>query len=202
MNPLRMLILLAALTVATVPALAECTISGHVTATENVDMPELGYWMYTLEVTWDTDSQTSLSHLDFVLDLPGSTCDCSDFEYALAFADIAGESNGTPDDCTVQYEAFLECFGDPSIPIDGILIKWEPLVNDEGCEPGPIGTGTFTFYSDLDPVEIDTDLPLLVEKNSGESCEGGVTGVFPGLLCNPVGAEASSWSQIKGIYRQ
>ena len=203
MNPMRTLITLAAmLLLAAVPAMAQCTIAGHVTAAANTDYPGLGAWMYTLEVSWDTGSQTALSHLDFIVEQPNGNCDCGEFATTIDFAPIAGESNGEPDGCTVQYEAFLECNGDPSIPVEGILFKWEPIMADDGCEPGPVGTGAFTFFSDLEPVAIDSDLPLIVEKNDGESCEGGITGVFPGLLCNPVATEATSWSQVKGVYRQ
>jgi len=112
----------------------------------------------------------------------------------------AGSSDGTPDGCLVEYEAFLECNGDPSIPIEGILFKWEPLLMDPNCEPGPTGTGQFVFYSDFGPVAVDDSLPLVAEKNSGEACEGSIDGVFPGLPCNPVGTEARSWTEVKGLY--
>lgn len=193
-------LLTIALVALSVPALAQCEISGEITAAPNTDHPELGDWAYTLSVSWDTGAQTALSHLDFVVDYLGGTCSCEDFATSVAFADIAGHSDGV-DGCTVQYEAFLECNGDPSIPVDGILFKWEPIDDGSGCEPGPVGNGTFTFYSDLEPVAVDDSLPLLVEKNDGQSCEGTISGVFPGLLCNPVAAESTSWSAVKGFYR-
>lgn len=200
MPPLRTLILLAALSLIAAPALAQCSISGHITATGNVDMPELGAWMYTLEVTWDTGGPYALSHLNLRVGLLGEECTCSDFAAAIEFAGIAGESTGEPGDCTVQYEAFLECNGDPSIPVEGILFKWEPIEDDDSCEPGPMGTGWFVFYSDVEPVDLDSDHPLVIEKHDGAACEGQVTGVFPGLLCNTVSSEATSWSEVKGVY--
>jgi len=48
-------------------------------------------------------------------------------------------------------------------------------------------------------VAIDSSRPLLVEKNDGQSCEGGITGVFPAMLCNPVPAEMISCSTVKSL---
>jgi len=50
-----------------------------------------------------------------------------------------------------------------------------------------------------EPVAIDSSRPLLVEKNDGQSCEGGITGVFPAMLCNPVPAEMISCSTVKSL---
>jgi len=187
------------LVLAAIPAAAECSLYGEITALPNEGDPELGYWCYTLEVTWDTGDPTALSHLDLVIDTPAGTCECSQIVDALSFADIAGSSDGVPDGCMVDYYAEINCNGDPSIPGDeGIIIKWEPI--EEGCEPGPTGTGHFTFYSDYAPVPVNADLPVLIEKNSGESCSGTITGVFPGLECDPVSAEATTWTELKQRY--
>ena len=127
-------------------------------------------------------------------------CLCQDFADALNWASPAGSSDGEPDGCTVYYDVFLECDGDPSIDgIEGILLKWEPI-EDEFCEPGPVGSGTFTFFSDLPPVAIDEENLFLIEKHSGEACEGAITGVFPSLVCDPVATDASSWSRLKRLY--
>ena len=200
---MKWLLPVAILATALMPAIAgaECSITGEITAAPNDGDPSMGAWCYTLTVTWDTGDQYALSHLGLIIDTPGGTCLCSDVAAALNFPAVAGSSDGYPGGCTVDYEAFLECDGDPSIPGDeGILIKWEPLEMADGCEPGPTGTGTFTFCSDLGPVPVDEWLPLLIEKNAGEFCEGGITGVFPGLACDPVAAEGATWSEIKGYY--
>lgn len=191
---------LAVLALAAVPAGAQCVIDGTITAEENTGDPSLGAWCYTLEVTWDTNASSSLSHLDLIVDAPGGNCDCSEIAGAINFDDPAGSSNGVPGGCNVDYEAFLECNGDPSIPIEGILFKWEPLTMPDGCEPGPVGTGYFVFYSDYGPVLVDDTLPLVAEKDAGQFCEGTVSGVFPGLPCNPVGTEASTLTEIKGMF--
>ena len=203
MNKLQMIGCLAVLAVALMaaPATADCTISGHITAAENDGDLSLGAWCYSLEMIWDTGSQTALSHLDLLIDLPGGTCECADIIEAINFADIAGWSDGDPDGCLVEYYADIECNGDPSIPgVDGIIFKWEPMFMDDGCEPGATGMGTFVFYSDYEPVAVDDTIPLLIEKNDGQSCEGGITGVVPGIPCDPVSTQSSSWSAVKGLY--
>ncbi len=203
MNTLRMKTLLGllALLLAAAPAAAQCFIGGEITAAMNDGDPSLGLWCYTLEMSWDTDDQTALSHLDLLIDTPSGTCECEQVVDAIRFTDVAGTSDGVPDDCLVEYYAMVECNGDPSIPgVEGIIIKWEPSTMSDDCEPGPVGMGSFTFYSDFAPVPVDETLPILIEKNSGESCSGTITGVFPGLDCNPVSTSASTLSEVKGLY--
>jgi hypothetical protein len=179
---------------------AECTISGTITA-EAVGH-ELGLYRYTLYLTWDTDSVYGLSHIDLLLDTGLGACVCEDFANALAWEPLAGWSIGVPDGCMVDYEAFLECDGDPSIPgIGGILLKFEPI-EDESCEPGPIGSGTFLFYSDVAPEPIDADNLFLVNKHALFACEGQLTGEFPGLACDPVANSAADWTTIKRIFQR
>jgi hypothetical protein len=178
----------------------ECVITGTVTAELNIDGPDLGAWCYTLELVWDTGSDYALSHFDFLLDNPDGNCSCDDFADALAWEDPAGSSNGEPDDCTVDYALYLECEGDPSIPdVEGILLKFEPYEDDE-CEPGPTGTGIFVFYSDLEPAPIAEDNLFLIDKFAGFACSGEVTGVFPGLACDPVASEHRTWTGVKSLY--
>jgi hypothetical protein len=180
-------------------ALAECTLSGHIEAemTEDADLPA---YLYTMTIDWDMGSPYGLSHLDLVVDMQGGTCDCSDFAEAISFGMYGGESTGE-EDCMVNYLVELECSGDPSIPgVDGILFKFEPI-ESEGCEPGPVGTGTFVFYSDLAPVPVDEESVALIDKAGGEFCTGGVTGVFPGLACDPVSSKTSSMDGLKSLYR-
>jgi len=176
----------------------QCAITGDLSAAPSGDAG-LPAWMYTLVVTWDTDVEFALSHLNLLMDPVGGTCDCADFAGALTLVDPAGSSDGEGG-CSVDYNAFLECGGDPSIPgVDGILLKFEPV--EEGCEPGPTGTATFVFYSDLGPVPVDEDILSLVDKHAGEFCFGNLTGEFPGMACNPVPGEGTSWGAVKGLYR-
>ena len=181
-------------------ATAECTITGNITAEENVNGPDLGAWCYTLELVWDTGSQHALSHFNLLIDTAAGDCECEEIADALAWEDPAGSSDGHPDGCTVFYEAMLECDGDPSIPgVDGILLKFEPY-EGEGCEPGTTGTGIFVFYSDFEPAPIDENNLYLVDKFAGDYCSGMLTGVFPAILCDPVSNETSTWSRVKATY--
>jgi hypothetical protein len=180
-------------------ALAECFIGGTITADPNPD-PQGPTWMYTVVISWDTGNNYSLSHANLLMDSSTGTCRCQDFMDALIWDDPAGSSDGTPMPCTVDYQAFLECEGDPSIPeVEGILLKFEPIEGD--CEPGPTGTGTFVFYSNLPPYPINEELLSVVDKYSLEYCFGFLSGDFPTMVCDPVGNEDSNWGELKGMFR-
>ena len=176
----------------------DCLITGEITATPSTD-PGLPLWTYTLVMVWDTGSQYALSHANLLLDSATGTCTCQDFADILSWGNPVGSSDGEGG-CTVDYEGNLECDGDPSIPgVDQILLKFEPI--EEGCEPGPTGTATFVFYSNLPPAPIDEDILSLVDKYALNYCFGNLSGDFPAMACNPVGVEGSTWGQIKGQYR-
>ena len=197
MKTLLMCLALAA-TLAATPAAAACSISGNCTAVPNVAPASAG-WTYTLVVTWDTGTNYALSHLDLLLDTVGARCSCADIAEGLVLASPAGNSDGEGG-CAVPYLVALECQGDPSIPgVGGILLKFEP--NEADCQPGATGTATFTFGSPLPPVPVDEDILSLVDKFSTQHCFGQLTGVFPGMACNPVVDEPRAWGEVKGLYR-
>lgn len=179
-------------------ALAQCSISGHITAAPSGD-PGLPAWAYTLDLTWDTGVDFALSHADLLIDPVGGTCDCGEVQSALTLVNPVGSSDGEGG-CTVDYDAFVECNGDPSLPdVDGILLKFEPI--EEGCEPDNVGNATFVFYSDLAPVPVDEDVLSLVDKFANDYCFGNLSGEFPGLACNPVPEAGTPWGSVKGLYR-
>lgn len=180
-------------------ASAQCDIAGTIAAAPSAD-PLLPAWEYTLTVTWDTGTQYAVSHIDLLLDEVGGTCMCSDFSAALTRVNPAGASGGSPGACSVTWDSFLECRGDPSIPgVDGILLKFEPRAG--ACEPGTVGTGTFVFHSDLAPVPVDENIISMTDKFGLNYCFGTLTGVFPGMACNPVPNAVSTWGAVKGMYR-
>ncbi len=197
-------------------AYAECSIDGTITASSNPD-PMGPRWMYTMVVVWDTGSQYALSHFNLLMDSETGTCTCQDFEDALSWNDPIGSSDGEPTGCTVDYRGYLECRGDPSIPgVGGILLKFEPIPAaptlfgieelqrepaEDVCKPGPTGTGTFVFYSDLPPATIDEDILSGVDKYGKEYCYGHMSGDFPAMACDPVGNEDTSWGALKGMFR-
>ena len=83
--------------------------------------------------------------------------------------------------------------------MEGILLKFEPI--EDNCEPGPTGTGTFVFYSDLPPAPINEEILTGVDKHALQYCFGFLSGDFPAMLCDPVGNEGSSWGNLKGLFR-
>ena len=94
---------------------ADCEIYGTITAEPNTDDPDLGTWLYRLVVTWNTDVQYALSHLDLILDAPGGSCTCAEIEEALNWNDPIGFSTGIPGDCMIDYAPELLCNGEPSL---------------------------------------------------------------------------------------
>ena len=119
---------------------------------------------------------------------------------ALTWFNPIGSGPGE-DGCVVDYDGFLECKGDPSIPgVEGILLKFEP-VEAEGCEPGNTGTASFIFYSHLGPVPVDEDLLSLVDKYGLQHCFGYLAGDFPGMPCDPVSDDPTSFGSLKGLFR-
>jgi hypothetical protein len=207
---------LLALVLGAQAAFAECSINGTITASSNPD-PDGPRYVYTLVITWDTDTRFSLSHVNLLMDSETGTCSCQDFMDALSWDDPIGSSDGYPMGCTVDYRGYLECRGDHSIPgVGGILLKLEPVESplaaqetdgiewdsdQDTCEPGPTGTGTFVFYSDLSPGIIDEEILSTVDKHGQEHCFGHMSGDFPAMACDPVDNEDTSWGALKGLFR-
>ncbi|MFH2051560.1 MAG: hypothetical protein ABIK96_03735 [bacterium] len=196
----RLLTIALLITLAAGGAIAgECGISGVITG-QRIDDPLLPAWQYTLVLDWDTGTPYALSHANLLMDIPGGTCTCDNFVEALTWANPMGSGPGE-DGCTVNYNAFLECDGDPSIPeVDGILLKFEP-VEGEGCEPANVGTMTLVFYSHLPPAPVDEDLLSLVDKFGQNHCFGYLAGDFPSMPCDPVDAAGTSFGTVKGFFR-
>ena len=179
-------------------ALGQCFINGTIEASTNDD-PMGPAWVYTLNLSWDTGTQYALSHMNLLMDVEGGTCSCNDFMAAMSWDEIIGTSQS--DTCSIDYNGFLQCSGDPSIPgVDGILLKFEPI-EEIGCEPGTTGTATFVFYSHLSPAPIDADILSLVDKFALNSCSGSLTGDFPSMSCDPVATETMDWGSAKSLYR-
>ncbi|PIV81460.1 hypothetical protein COW53_04215 [bacterium CG17_big_fil_post_rev_8_21_14_2_50_64_8] len=189
--------LLLALAVSAGSASAQCDISGNINAARNSD-PNGPAWVYTMTVTWDNDVKYALSHFDLLIDGVSGACSLADLVGVLSWDDPIGTSDGEGG-CTVSYYGDLSDIGDPSIPgVTGLLLKFEPY---PGCEPGNTGTGVFVFYSDLAPVPVDEDILSMVDKYALMYCFGHLSGMFPGLDCNPVADEAVSFGAVKGLYR-
>jgi hypothetical protein len=181
-------------------AQAECSLTGHIEAVMDPSHADLGLWRYTMTVTWDTGTRLGLSHFNLWLDETDQNCSCAEIDAALAWEEPVGSSTGEPHPCTVPFRGMLECKGDSSLGIDGIIIKFEPIGGGD-CEPGPQGEAVVTFYSDYAPASIALPNMYLMDKHGRLSCFGQVTGVFPGLPCDPTPIELQTWGGIKAIYR-
>jgi hypothetical protein len=178
---------------------AECILSGTGTGIPNPDDPALGAWKYCVDISWDTGVPYALSHADVILLLEDCMCVCEDFPFGSA--DTAGTSTGVAnggDSCTVYYSAEFNCYGDPSIPdLDVPIVKFEPYESD--CEPAPLGTGSYCYYSDWPPAEITEPESLLALKAGQTFCYGDLTGVLPGCQCN-VRMRAVAWGTVKVLF--
>jgi len=182
------------------PAVADCLIAGSVSAAPNPTPPGLGSWEYTLSVTWDTGTRYALSHFNLLIAHQGGNCNCQNLDQALNWLSPIGTSSGEPAGCSVTYEGFLNCNGDPSLDITDLLLKFEPIESAD-CEPSTTGQGTYTFFSDYPPAPISEPNLSLVDKFGQLVCYGPLTGVFPGLPCDPTATEARSWGSQKTTYR-
>lgn len=204
MNGRRLSLALAAIAAATLlhgPAAgAACLITGSIQAAPNTTQPGLGAWQYTLSASWDTGTRYALSHLDLLISHQGGSCNCENLGQALHWSSPIGASDGEPGACPVAYEGYLDCTGDPSIGIDDMLLKFEPVASED-CEPGTTGTGTFAFFSDYPPAPISEPNLFLVDKYGQLVCYGLLAGVFPGLPCDPTATETGSWGAQKATYR-
>ena len=157
-----------------------------------------GYWKYCYEVTWSALPH-GVSHLDFLLTMLDD-CPCVCVEGYFAFEDTVGTGPGVDgeDPCTVFYYGFFECNGDPSIPIFGPMIKFEPYEGD--CEPDKAGSAYLCFYSVAAPV-YGTWVDYVAIKFSGESEYGTLEGPLPGCEYGASGTEEATWGQVKALYR-
>ena len=185
---------------ASADGLGGCVFSGTSTAT-TVDDPELGTYKYCVEMSWDTGYPFALSHADVLLALGICTCACNEFPFGSD--EVAGQSLGfneqTLSFCTVTYLAEYLCEGDPSIPAtEGeALVKFEPQESNGHCEPTNEGAGTFCFYSDWEPREVDDN--LLVLKAGQTFCFGHLTGDLPECDCTSA-TLPDSWGTVKALF--
>ena len=181
------------------PAIAGCSITGVCSATPNTTQPGMGAWQYSLTINWDTGTRYALSHIDIILTPQNSSCGCNELAASLQFPSPAGTSNGLPNSCMATYNWVLGCNGDPSIHLTDLIMKLEPRASDS-CAAGTAGQGTFTFFSDYAPAPIAERNMFLVDKFGQLACYGSLSGVFPGLPCDPTATEPSTWGSLKSLY--
>jgi hypothetical protein len=172
-------------------ASAQC-VSGTISSELQLSGPYAGLYKYTIEITWDSPQGLSNITLDCGYDCaPTLAC-----QQQHEFDNPAGYSDGEPAVCQVDYVGEFNCNGNPSIGITYPIVKWNAVYSG-GCEPGATGSGTFWFYTIIAPTP-DSPLPIIIEKNGQNVCDGIVLGDCPTLCTVPV--EDASWGEVKSHY--
>ena len=167
---------------------------------EIADAPELeGYWLYRLDIGWNTIGLGShgMSHVSFFLELV--VCDCACDQGIVTLDSIAGTGAGEGG-CVLEFLGFYECTGDPSFPTQAPTIRYTHI--EDGCEPDRIGTATLHFYSRFGPGVPCVHTGSLGIKAGKITEVGDITGVLPLCECGSSSvSSAASWGVIKSMYR-
>ena len=156
-----------------------------------------GYWLYQLDIEWNTTELGGygMSHVSFFLEL--GVCDCACDEGIVAFDSPAGTGTGVGG-CELGFFGLYECSGDPGFPGDVPTVKYEYVEGD--CEPDEIGSATLYFYSRFGPGDPAVHAGSLGIKAGTVTEVGDITGVLPLCECgSPV--EQSTWGLVKALYR-
>jgi hypothetical protein len=177
----------------TAPGVSAQCVTGTITAEIQLSGPYTGLYKYTIEFSWDTPQGLSNVTLDC-----GFECDpqlaC---QQTYAFDTPAGYSDGVPPPCQVEYYGEFNCSGNPSVGITHPIVKWD-AIDTGSCEPGNMGSGTLCFYTNLPPLP-DSPLPIIIEKDGQNVCQGIIIGDCPTLCSVPV--EEASWGAVKTRFR-
>ena len=158
-----------------------------------------GYWLYQLNIEWDTTGLGGhgMSHVSFFLEL--GVCDCACDQGAVMLDSVAGTGAGEGG-CELEFLGFYECSGDPSFPSDTPTVRYHHVEN--GCEPDRIGAATLHFYSRFGPGAPRVHTGSLGIKAGTITEVGDIAGVLPLCECGSSSvSSAATWSQIKSMYR-
>lgn len=163
-----------------------------------VSGPYIGYYKYTITMTWDVGVHDP-SHVDILVGLADCACVCD--PRLFAFASPAGTSTGlnAGGACVVPFAGMYLCKGDPSIKdmTTGPAVKFVP--DETACSTDETGSGTFVFYSPLPPGPNDVLPDAIAIKHGTEVCYGAIVGVLPMCDCS-VPASATTWGKLKSYY--
>ncbi len=110
-------------------------INGFSTATEIFEGEYEGWYYYEIKVDWNLNR--NISHWDLILQ-PG----CAEDDHLIEGA------GGISNDGLITWLGYFEREGDKSMKPDITepVVKYEPC-----CNPGRSGSGTFWFYSNIEP---------------------------------------------------
>ena len=202
----RTLIKIAALVICSLLLLALTAVPSTAQAvwgTSTVEIPNApgleGYWLYQLDIEWDTNGLGGygMSHLSFFLELV--VCDCACDQGIVTLDSIAGTGTGEGG-CVLEFLGFYECTGAPSFPTHGPTVRYEHI--EDGCDPDKIGSATLHFYSRFAPGDNCPHTGSLGIKAGTIAEVGNITGVLPLCQCGSSGVSSeTTWSVIKSLYR-
>ena len=167
---------------------------------EVADAPGLeGYWLYRLDIEWNTTAlgNHGMRQVSYVLEL--GVCDCACDQGIVTFDSVAGTGAGEGG-CVLEFLGFYECAGDPNFPTHVPTVRYQHI--EDGCEPDKIGSATLHFYSRFAPGDPCVHTGSLGLKVGTITEVGDITGVLPLCQCESSGiSSAVSWSLIKSLYR-
>jgi len=144
-------------------------INGFSTATEIFEGEYEGWYYYEIEVDWNLEQD--ISHWDLILK-PG----CAEDDHLIESA--SGISNGG----LITWLGYFERKGDKSMNPDITypVVKFEP----EG-EPGSSGSGTFWFYSNIEPEYLGPYIDTVAAKAGTTDTYGPLEGAYPSCNVSP-----------------
>jgi len=157
-----------------------------------------GMWKYTVAGSWEV-APRALSHIDFFVALMANPCTCA--PGVVRFPALAGTSTGEPDPCTVNYDGYYLCTGDPTAPpsLQVPTVKFEAQPG-QACEPSTDGSGTWFFYAAFPPAAPTTIPDAVGIKHGSLFCTGPLTGTLPTFDCSTE-TRRPSWGTLKIRYR-
>ena len=145
--------------------------------------PHQGLYLYEVYVEWDLDGAgTGLSHWDVILE---GLCDLESI--LVEFDTPAGYSTSTEhpnDPGALGWSGYFERDGDPTIPGDNPVVKFNDPRFPSTEEPGEQGRGTFSFFTNAPP-QYGTFPDAVVAKYGIGETFGEYTGAYPTCIPEP-----------------
>lgn len=204
----RLLMLLVGILIVLVPldasALTCNSLSVNVSAELTNDAGFEGMYKYTITGDWEVSGAEQGQGLSYLLFSLGTLCPCvcDTQSPPVFFPNPAGTSTGLDGDdnpCQVVYQAFVECNGLEDITGD-VVIKYE-VPDLQNCEPIETGTGTWIFYSTLEPLAANVYPNGMFIKFGETICNGPLSGQLPNCNgCLPVPTDERTWGSTKAIF--
>lgn len=146
-----------------------------------------GWYLYKIDIDWDLGQPgegAGLSHWDIILKQ-----NCVLPDHLIEFDTPAGFSTSEdfPYDVTaLGWTGYFERNGDPSLSSEEKpVVKYDSPHYPEGGEPGPAGSGTFFFYSNIIPENGIHPDALVGKAGNIPDTYGELTGAYPSCTIVP-----------------